>query len=301
MPRPRLDVAGGPPEPWEPTAPLHLDASALLTMWEQGASLDPARRAVSLLATAWPETGWHRWLHASVGRRDGWLLTLREELFGDRLETVAACPSCQAPLEIALRTRDLRAVAPPISPTEPARPGPEPADATGTPLVLVEMDGYRVQGRPPTTADLIAVLAVPHATGRPWHDSSSTEDATTVDPLEATAALLRQCISAARRGDDDVDPAALPTAVREAVTRAMAEADPHADIRLALDCPDCGHRWSSPFDPGSYLWDEIDDWATRLLQQVHALASAYAWSERDILAMSARRRRHYLELCGGWA
>ncbi len=53
-----------------------------------------------------------------------------------------------------------------------------------------------------------------------------------------------------------------------------------------------------PFDILSYLWTEIEDWAQRLLVDVHTLAVSYGWSERDILALSPRRRRMYLELLG---
>jgi len=52
------------------------------------------------------------------------------------------------------------------------------------------------------------------------------------------------------------------------------------------------------FDILTYLWSEIEDWAQRLLLEVHTLALAYGWSERDILAMSPRRRRLYLEMVG---
>lgn len=277
-----------------------LDASALLAVWEEGAALDPARRAISLLSAAWPSqgpaqgpsslAGRERWLHASVGQRDGWLLTLREELFGDRLETVAACPSCGAPLEVALRTGDVRVLA---------------AGAGRDAVVRVEMDGYRVEGRPPTSADLLEALsapdASPQAAGTLEHARTDDPDTPAGGSSGGPAALLRRCIAVAKRGDADVDPASLPPAVGEAVAQAMADADPQADVRLALDCPECGHRWSSPFDILSYLWDEIDDWAARLLREVHALASAYGWSERDILGMTARRRRLYLEMCGAWA
>jgi hypothetical protein len=50
------------------------------------------------------------------------------------------------------------------------------------------------------------------------------------------------------------------------------------------------------FDVVSYFWGEIEDWAMRLFRDVHSLAAAYGWSEREIIGMSARRRRLYLEL-----
>ena len=64
-------------------------------------------------------------------------------------------------------------------------------------------------------------------------------------------------------------------------------------------CPACGHDASITFDVVSYLWNEIDEWAKRVLVEVHVLAAAYGWSERDVLALSPRRRRLYLEMQGG--
>jgi hypothetical protein len=42
----------------------------------------------------------------------------------------------------------------------------------------------------------------------------------------------------------------------------------------------------------------VEDWASRLLLEVHALASVYGWSERDVLNLSPRRRRLYLDMVG---
>ena len=45
----------------------------------------------------------------------------------------------------------------------------------------------------------------------------------------------------------------------------------------------------------AFLWDEVDVRARRLLDEVHALAGAYGWSEQRILALSEARRRAYLD------
>ena len=81
----------------------------------------------------------------------------------------------------------------------------------------------------------------------------------------------------------------------EELTRALDTADPCMDLTLDLSCPACDHTWSAPFDVPAYLWDEIDVRARRLLDEVHALASTYCWSEERILALSEGRRRAYLE------
>jgi len=46
----------------------------------------------------------------------------------------------------------------------------------------------------------------------------------------------------------------------------------------------------------AYLWNEIDAWAYRTLQEVHTLAKAYGWSEEEILRLSAWRRHFYISL-----
>jgi hypothetical protein len=81
----------------------------------------------------------------------------------------------------------------------------------------------------------------------------------------------------------------------EELTRALDTADPCIDLTLDLSCPACDHTWSAPFDVPAYLWDEIDVRARRVLDEVHALASTYCWSEKQILALSEVRRRAYLE------
>lgn len=113
--------------------------------------------------------------------------------------------------------------------------------------------------RLPTTEDLIAI-----------------EDA--ADLATAREMLLARC-----GADEDL------------VAR-MAEADPQADVQIDAECPACAHRWREPFDIVSFLWTEVSTLARRLLVDVHDLATAYGWSERDILALSPARRNAYLEM-----
>ncbi|MFD0428254.1 hypothetical protein ACFQ60_09340 [Streptomyces zhihengii] len=70
-----------------------------------------------------------------------------------------------------------------------------------------------------------------------------------------------------------------------------------ADVTLSIACPECGEATPAELDITSYLWTELDTWARDLLLDVHLLASAYGWSEPEILALSPTRRRYYLELC----
>jgi hypothetical protein len=82
----------------------------------------------------------------------------------------------------------------------------------------------------------------------------------------------------------------------EAIGERMAVADPLAEISLQLDCPACGRRWQESFDIASFIWEEIEAQVRQLILAVHTLASAYGWSEAEILALSQHRRALYLDM-----
>jgi hypothetical protein len=234
-------------------------AADLLTAWDQGRARTPTGRGQSLLAALRPGEGLSSTL--SVGQRDALLFDLRAELFGSGVEAVATCPGCAQQVELTFELDDVR-----------ARP---PGDPTAD-LELVH-DGYRVRARPPTAADLAALDGVRSA-------------------AEGRELLLGRCVVAAERDGAGVSTAELPESVRVELATRMAEADPQADTRLVLTCPGCGRTWDATFDIVSFLWQELDTEARRLVRAVHCLASTYGWSEAEILALSPARRSLYLEL-----
>jgi hypothetical protein len=237
-------------------------AGALLHAWETLRQAAPIERAIGLLDAVWPEHGRDRWRALSIGDRDACLFLLQASLFGEELKTVATCPACGERLESSFATA---AACPP--PTH----WPQPRE----PLQL-DHGRWRIRYRLPSSDDLM---------------SSSDEDGD--DPV---ASLLRRCVLAAERDGRQHDAAQLPDEVRRRIGDAMSEHDPVADLRVGVICPACGHAWSATLDIVAYLWDELDDWAQDLLAEVHVLARHYAWSERDILALSPVRRRFYLDL-----
>jgi hypothetical protein len=81
----------------------------------------------------------------------------------------------------------------------------------------------------------------------------------------------------------------------EAIGEEMARADPMAEILVSAQCPECGEAAEETLDIASFLWDEIAARARRRLLEIHALASAYGWSEAEILALSEARRGLYFE------
>jgi hypothetical protein len=111
------------------------------------------------------------------------------------------------------------------------------------------------------------------------------------DAERAACELLARCMLNA-----PADAAALrPETVRE-IEDALEAADPNADIAFDVHCEACGHAGTAQLDAGELLWDEIDARARALLGEVHLLASAYGWTEGEILGLSAARRAAYLSM-----
>jgi len=241
-----------------------LGAQALLQAWEQAQPLHPLQRADVLLGLAWPEVAPTAWGTLPIGTRDAHLFTLFEAWFGATLDLRVDCPACGEALELALRTTDLR---------------PEPPDA-GASIPPLQCDGYELAYRLPGSDDLVALLD-------------------TDDPDTAMARLLDRCVLQARRAGMPVAAAALPPPVIERLQQNMAVRDSGADLRVVLACPACGHGFDRRFDIGAMLWDTLDDWAERTLGEVHTLASAYGWSEPQVLSLGAARRQRYIAMVQG--
>lgn len=82
----------------------------------------------------------------------------------------------------------------------------------------------------------------------------------------------------------------------ETIGEKMALVDPMAEVGLTFNCAKCGHQWDEHLDIASFFWMEIETRAKRLLVEVHSLATAYGWTEKEILSLSEPRRQLYLDM-----
>jgi hypothetical protein len=122
-----------------------------------------------------------------------------------------------------------------------------------------------------------------------WRSPDSRDLAAAAAAGDAEAAervLLERCAGSAD----------LPAEVRAVVVRAMAEADPLAEVLVDVSCPACGEAFVADVDVAGYVWAELRARALRLLREVDVLARAYGWTEAEVLALGDRRRAAYLEL-----
>lgn len=195
------------------------------------------------------------WADLPLGVRDAQLVALRSNWFGNEFQTVLRCESCGEMLSATLDLRNL-----------------PPAPATNE----IHVGEYSV--RLPTTRDL-AALAEPAGT-------------LPQDGADAAALCLLQ-----RLTEPAADSPASPVSHSNAVDieAALEAADPLAHVEVDLVCEHCSHRHTRALDIAACLWDDVQAQGERVLAEVDALASAYGWTEGEILSMPTTRRRLYLE------
>jgi len=238
-----------------------LAAKELLDVWERGLMKGPPERALTLLVSACPDSSREALAGLNVGHRDAALLKLREWAFGREMTCNAVCEKCGQVLEMALDTSRLR---------HPSSDAMAPAE------FLVVQGSCELRMRLPNTADLLACSGT--------------------DPAAISRLIFGRCLLSASVDGTEASADRLPEEIMQAAIEQMAKADPQANLEIDISCGACGHQWRELFDIVSFFWMEIDAWARRMLREIHVLASAYGWSETEILNLSPLRRHWYLEM-----
>jgi hypothetical protein len=236
----------------------------LLQIWEIGNEQTLIEKTLLLLAKTLPGQTTGSVAMLSIGERDEMLLTLRECLFGTKLVNTAICPRCSNMVEWEINSRNLHLQ-------------PVPSFPANNHFVFAK-DDIQIKYRFPNSNDLLRV--------------SRSANNYLSDPGK----LLTDCIIDIRHNEEPLSPEELPAELLQELDLQMSKDDPQADIGMLLDCPSCSNKWEAKFDIVTYLWLEIDAWATHFLYEIYLLASSFGWAEKDILNMSPQRRKVYIKL-----
>jgi hypothetical protein len=240
-----------------------LSSAELLDIWDSGRYASPCRRSLLLLSAVCPEEA-ELLAHLPLGSLTGRLLRLRAALFGQALTCLTNCHSCNGTVETTFGVEELLSYERP----DTSEPGA---------LHSLTYDDCILEFRLPTAKDLITLE---------------------VGKTHATIVLADRVISKSMHNGENIPIQELAPGAVEAIEAQIIELDPLAHIELRLSCPDCGNTWYETLYVIDFLWLEIGSLAKRLLIEIARLASAFGWSEREILALTPERRRSYLELLG---
>ena len=204
----------------------------------------------------------------NLGDREALLLQLRSWLIGDQPDAVIECPvdECGEKIEVELSILDVLQ-----EEYDDAAAEYEEALGIGDTRKLVR---FRV----PTGADQEAVASMART-----------------DVAGAARALLERCVvSVAGR-----DPAEDLDEIGDLVAKRWEQLDPQAETTLRFVCPNCGSEFETSLDAGSFLFEELATRSAHLFHEVDALARTYHWTEAEILSLSPKRRRRYVEMLAG--
>ena len=199
---------------------------------------------------------------------DALLLRFRAVLFGETIQAEAKCPGaqCGAKMDVSFRISEYLESQAPETPRGVRRRVSESGDHAATPSWFGFGEGGHndVLFRAPTVGDLQAIA---------WE--YSPEDA-----------LFARCV----RSEGAVD-----ARTRRRIESALASIAPNLNGEIDGVCPDCENRVAMTFAPRAYVLRELRGYAAFVTEEVHLLAATYHWSEADILALPASRRKAYAE------
>ena len=197
------------------------------------------------------------WLSLCFTDLDAFLIGLRQRVTGDRAETTTRCPKAGCNARVDV-------------------------DFYFSDYLAHHAPRVSRQIEPDTEAGWFRLRDAPAAFRLV---TVSDEIAIEYLPLPGPALALR-CLR----------PAAMPSALRQRVERAMEAMAPCLESDIAGLCPECGASIALRFDPQEFILRELQQQAATLYEDAHLLAKHYHWSEAQILALPRSRRTRYAEM-----
>ena len=216
-----------------------------------------------------------------VGDREYLLVRLRQMAFGPEVEAVWRCTNdhCRKPMDISFSLAELSIERKTVA--ERFFTHKFSLVDSGVEAESAGLGDCEVKFRLPTGADQEALAATFNA-----------------DPTAAIYQLLARCLQSGSggRSHDAAEVAQWPEAARHELCGAMERLAPQVSIELDLTCPECRTSFGADFDFTTYFLAEMTANARRLECEVHLLARHYHWSEQEILSLTRKKRRRYIEL-----
>jgi hypothetical protein len=214
-----------------------------------------------------------------VGDRDYLIIRLRQISFGAKVDAVMRCPNslCGTRMDVTFSLDDIQIERKTVA----ARFFTMQLSSAAAYHDRAGGEHREVEFRLPTGAD-----------------QESAAPVFRLDKERGLARTLARCIR--RIGDidaiDEAFVASLPVATRNEIEIEMERRAPQVEIELDARCPECRTAFESAFDFTAFFALEMPDRFQDLERAVHFLARHYHWSEQEILSLTRRKRRRYVEL-----
>jgi hypothetical protein len=191
-----------------------------------------------------------------VGDREYLMVKLRQMTSGDRLRILLPCPSSDCGKQMEI------------------------------PLSLAELP---VEERPVTARSFTAELRGRGSVEFRLPTGGDQEALAGAAEPDGVAELLRRCVLR-------IPAEATLEEAGSLVESRIEELAPRVELEIDAACPECGREFTAPLDLAGFVMSELMADLRNLEQEVHILAWHYHWPESEILAMTRKKRRRYIEL-----
>ncbi|HEU4389784.1 MAG TPA: hypothetical protein VFV34_18405 [Blastocatellia bacterium] len=217
-----------------------------------------------------------------VGDRDYLMLKLRAITLGERVDAVIECsnPTCGQCMDVRFTLTDLDLALKPVT--------QRCFQMTSTALGGEKLEA---EFRLPTGADQEELASLFRK-----------------DESVAASEMFARCVLRVSRFRSDLrdeenagsfeqrGPTSLDPAFRNEIISEIGRLAPQVVIELESACPSCGNGFVTPLDFTAFTLAQMKHGLVELEEDVHKLAWHYHWPERDVLSLSRRKRKRYIEL-----
>ena len=235
----------------------------IVEIWGKSYNQHYLESALTILYSVFPQKSKKDFARMDIGIRNFFLYQIREKLFGKNINFLISCPNCGEKLESEFELQN------------------EISFDKNSEAELFEFlsEGYNIKYRLPNSFDLASASICK-------------------DVNSAREKILNCCINESYQGNDQIPPSKLPEEIILELSEEMSDKNPYSETLLNLTCQACKHTWTTVLDIALFLFKEIDFYAQNILRDIHLLASAYHWSEEEIINMNVNRKNWYINLIG---
>lgn len=200
----------------------------------------------------------------TVGDRVAILLNLRKLTLGEIMHCEINCPSCKEIIFIDLSVSNLL----------------QPVESLPKTEYEIKIDNFTLKVRLPNGRDQGAMLSS-------YGNTTILQSAS-----QAASDAIRSFIVSSEPSLPDV----ISDDFVAKLGSEMEKLDPQSNILLNIECPTCKDSFQTPFFIEDFFFQEISAIQGQVEEEIHWLAYHYHWSEKDILSLTMKRRKRYVDL-----
>ena len=235
-------------------------------------------------ATISPDSVWTM----TLSDRDRLIAALHQHCFGDSIQAVVTCASCQQRFELGFSLQDLL-----------DEMGRRTREAHRRLCEQGKLEGERALSKVTGDGEVAAQWSALYALGdglrfRAPATGDERDLSEQVDPRQSW--IIERCLVG------EAEPGVghkLEQAQVQALEQALDQLAPILSVELSAECRECHATQTAHFDMAGYFLEALVRERPLVVREIHCLARAYGWNHSEILGLPRSLRQAYVALIVG--